>query len=185
MNARGEAQGQALGRGRDYQRMPSLHQAVMARRSADPTTVLDDFDTEHEDMRRAATPAMARWQDTVVPQPRLVRMALPVVSIPVGAIHFTPPQSASAVADAARKLEAQLLAHVREPLLKASQAMAKLTFTLSDMDVEAVAQAFDVPVDMLQGKPDEARLARRRHGHAAVCPRHGPTKGGLCRRCQR
>lgn len=24
-----------------------------------------------------------------------------------------------------------------------------------------------------------------RHGHAAICPRHGPVSGGLCRRCQR
>lgn len=24
-----------------------------------------------------------------------------------------------------------------------------------------------------------------RHGNASLCPRHGPTKGGLCRRCQR
>lgn len=25
----------------------------------------------------------------------------------------------------------------------------------------------------------------RHHGAASVCPRHGPTKGGLCRRCAR
>lgn len=28
-------------------------------------------------------------------------------------------------------------------------------------------------------------VERLRHGSASVCPRHGPTKGGLCRRCQR
>jgi hypothetical protein len=25
---------------------------------------------------------------------------------------------------------------------------------------------------------------RRRHGHAAICPRHGETRGGTCRRCR-
>lgn len=28
-------------------------------------------------------------------------------------------------------------------------------------------------------------LDRQRHGRAALCPKHGPTKGGLCRRCTR
>jgi hypothetical protein len=27
-------------------------------------------------------------------------------------------------------------------------------------------------------------LERLRHGTASVCPRHGPTRGGLCRRCR-
>jgi hypothetical protein len=34
--------------------------------------------------------------------------------------------------------------------------------------------------------PPKPKIAGpHRHGHAAVCPRHGPTKGGLCRKCQR
>ena len=28
-------------------------------------------------------------------------------------------------------------------------------------------------------------VQRKRHGRAASCPKHGPTKGGLCRRCNR
>lgn len=32
-------------------------------------------------------------------------------------------------------------------------------------------------------RPD--KVNRTRHGHAAICPRHGPTTGGLCRRCAR
>lgn len=32
---------------------------------------------------------------------------------------------------------------------------------------------------------EQARGEQRRHGHASVCPRHGPTRGGLCRRCNR
>lgn len=30
-----------------------------------------------------------------------------------------------------------------------------------------------------------APVAANKHGHASTCPRHGPTKGGLCRRCAR
>lgn len=33
--------------------------------------------------------------------------------------------------------------------------------------------------------PDPAALNRKRHGAASVCPRHGPTRGGLCRKCRR
>lgn len=32
---------------------------------------------------------------------------------------------------------------------------------------------------------DPQALARRRHGPAAVCPRHGETRGGTCLRCLR
>ena len=31
----------------------------------------------------------------------------------------------------------------------------------------------------------ESDLNRRRHGSASVCPRHGETRGGLCRKCSR
>lgn len=33
-------------------------------------------------------------------------------------------------------------------------------------------------------EPDDV-VNRRRHGNAATCPRHGETKGGLCRKCRR
>lgn len=56
---------------------------------------------------------------------------------------------------------------------------------------------FDEPVWAQPVGPvgiDEPRLRRQRHaalgdrlkhGASAVCPKHGPTKGGLCRRCSR
>lgn len=32
---------------------------------------------------------------------------------------------------------------------------------------------------------ERRRVEQRRHGVAAVCPRHGPTRGGTCMRCAR
>jgi hypothetical protein len=172
MAVKAEAQGVAVGIGRDRMAMPSIGQAVMARRAADPTTVLDDFDTEHEDMRRAARPAYERGA---------IYAAGAVVYASLPPVHYDP----RAAQDAMRKMERQLLDTIRPVMEQASKAMVEFSVALKDVDVEAVALAFDVPVEMLTGKPDDARLARRRHGHAAVCPRHGPTKGGLCRKCQR
>ena len=50
---------------------------------------------------------------------------------------------------------------------------------------------WDVP-ETPAGRPDVARAtepltaaARRRHGTAAICPRHGPTRGGTCWKCRR
>lgn len=41
-------------------------------------------------------------------------------------------------------------------------------------------------VEMLEPSPAPvADDERRRHGSASVCPRHGPTKAGLCHRCAR
>lgn len=34
-------------------------------------------------------------------------------------------------------------------------------------------------------EPTEASLEQRRHGRAALCPRHGQTKGGTCMKCAR
>lgn len=47
--------------------------------------------------------------------------------------------------------------------------------------LEAILEA----AEAMTAEPAEPDLARRRHGHAAVCPKHGPTVGGLCRRCRR
>jgi hypothetical protein len=58
-------------------------------------------------------------------------------------------------------------------------ALQEVANSVSDVDpafwtaLEDAAEAPERPVD-----PD-----RRRHGHAAICPRHGETRGGTCRRC--
>lgn len=177
MAGKAEAQGQAVGVGRDPWKSPSLGQAVMARRAADPTTVLDDFDAEHEDMRRAAEPAWGgtrmyvqrggRW----IPAGGVVSATLFVGADPhelvLGLV-----QAGGAIADALQPVAA-----------KAAGAIREVSVKLEQVDPQAVAALFGVPEHMLVDTADD--LARRRHGHAAVCPRHGPTKGGLCRRCQR
>jgi hypothetical protein len=49
-----------------------------------------------------------------------------------------------------------------------------------------VLAGFGVPNRVAFGvetEEEETRLERRRHGAASECPRHGPTRGGLCRKC--
>jgi hypothetical protein len=41
------------------------------------------------------------------------------------------------------------------------------------------------PPGMLTDDEHKGALNKRRHGSASVCPRHGATTGGLCRKCQR
>jgi hypothetical protein len=53
--------------------------------------------------------------------------------------------------------------------------------------IEAVVTAVVVgPIaDVIATLDDTPALNRKRHGRAAICPRHGPTTGGLCKRCVR
>lgn len=185
MAGKAEAQGQAVGVGRNPWSKPSLAVAVAARRAADPTSVLDDEAEAHEDLRRAAEPALGPRNAihasggivVMTPLPPQhggapMRQALPMFTLSRGGIQFA--TVVEPLTDA--------LKPVAEAFVKLGQS---ITVTLENIDVAAIALALDVPADMLTGKPDEDKLARRRHGHAAVCPRHGPTKGGLCRKCQR
>lgn len=47
------------------------------------------------------------------------------------------------------------------------------------------SQSIGVFVQTVHEAAKAVQAPKTRHGHAAVCPRHGPTKGGLCRKCQR
>lgn len=78
-------------------------------------------------------------------------------------------------------------APIIEALRPAVDVCAQLLEQLADVfnrcraDIERLLElvhVIDTPVT-------EVDVQRLRHGHAAVCPRHGPTKGGLCRRCRR
>jgi hypothetical protein len=59
--------------------------------------------------------------------------------------------------------------------------------------MEKVAAAFTAAAPTLQGIISQftptglepPSYARRRHGTAATCPRHGPTRGGTCMKCAR
>lgn len=48
---------------------------------------------------------------------------------------------------------------------------------------QLVSDLGDILNEVEQKMP--AQVERKRHGAASVCPRHGVTKGGLCRRCAR
>jgi hypothetical protein len=76
----------------------------------------------------------------------------------------------------AASLTARTLVANFEKSMAAVKAMAA-AIDLEEMRVKVAAMAEDDP------PPDV--LNSKRHGAAAVCPRHGMTKGGLCRRCQR
>lgn len=61
--------------------------------------------------------------------------------------------------------------------------------------IRRMAEAFEsagpiepwLPVEVweLAAKADPVQRARARRARPEVCPRHGPTRGGLCRRCAR
>ena len=60
------------------------------------------------------------------------------------------------------------------------------TFTAVAADVRNLATVLDAGQEEQAARRERAEwLNVRRHGAAAVCPRHGPTRGGLCRGCSR
>jgi hypothetical protein len=82
------------------------------------------------------------------------------------------------------------------------QAIAAAVYQLADFYVKTAAEIFESihrtitaalrpTFEWLRDLAAELNLAdvepleQRRHGHASMCPRHGPTTGGLCRRCAR
>jgi predicted DNA-binding protein YlxM (UPF0122 family) len=82
------------------------------------------------------------------------------------------------------------------------QAIVATMYQLADALVKPVAEIFETmqqtiaammrpTFEWLRDLAAELQLVevepleRRRHGHASMCPRHGPTTGGLCRRCAR
>lgn len=68
------------------------------------------------------------------------------------------------------------------PLLKAFLDCATEIVQFVERNAEAIAKAIAAAGDEFDKLN---RRQRTRHGHASVCPRHGPTRGGLCRRCAR
>jgi hypothetical protein len=49
--------------------------------------------------------------------------------------------------------------------------------------VQSAASSLAEFMEKASPATDPAALARRRHGRAALCPKHGPTHGGTCLRC--
>ena len=66
-----------------------------------------------------------------------------------------------------------------QPAFQAVLELANSVATASPL--EELPELKPVPLVKL---PPNDRLEQLRHGHAAVCPRHGPTRGGTCRRCR-
>lgn len=67
-----------------------------------------------------------------------------------------------------------------EAIRRLSEAMADMSLQVSLDALSQAVTAFDPAVD---DDPPEV-VNRRLHGNSAFCPRHGETKGGLCRRCR-
>lgn len=82
----------------------------------------------------------------------------------------------------------EVMQRVRSVFAETSTRIADLWFTLSDeVHFDFVTDPPDRLPDLLHGITIErppVDLAQRRHGHAALCPRHGPTRGGTCLRCR-
>lgn len=71
-------------------------------------------------------------------------------------------------------------------LAEFSAAMEKLAEQIRSVLVDVGHHFSDLQARIVKlGVLDDDETARLRHGHASTCPRHGPTKGGLCRRCSR
>jgi hypothetical protein len=73
-----------------------------------------------------------------------------------------------------------LIAWLRDVAADAVDLIRRAIEALRDFAAEALLGLAKV-FDELTGGDQEVT----RHGHAAMCPRHGPTKGGLCRKCVR
>ncbi len=78
---------------------------------------------------------------------------------------------------AAFKALGQAIDSIFSPIAKAVGDLA----AAMTADGSALAELFEA----LQALDRPAALNRTRHGSGAVCPRHGPTVGGLCRPCSR
>lgn len=77
-----------------------------------------------------------------------------------------------------------------EPFRQAMNDIAAVFTATADAVVElfnTTGTAFaDLAALVEQHQPAEVeRVQRKRHGFAATCPRHGPTKGGTCMKCAR
>lgn len=140
--------------------------AVAVRRAADPTSILDE-EPEFElggflglfaGLKFHVDPALGKGLIMMTPQggsgPPILVWA--IVDDPV-----PPPPPPSQL-----NLYAQRAIDFKRAMTDLASAF--------DSARQAVPAVFDA---------DAARLNRRRHGHAVRCPVHGPTTGGLCRRC--
>ena len=168
---------------------PKSHQfnATEMRRKtyeADPTSVLDDFD-ESADTIYVDVPFVG-----IDPGVRKVgiqayaQMHVTQVQISVGGDPWQAIRVLSATFEEAQEEFRKAMQRFSDDVERVfSPALKNLTVIISgivDQAKEKLAAIDDV------FKPVYDRdLAERRHGHAATCPRHGPTKGGFCRKCVR
>lgn len=72
-----------------------------------------------------------------------------------------------------------------QQLVDAFKPVAKAFADFGAALIKAMKPLLDLMDDITPGPTGTTPANARRHGHASTCPRHGPTKGGLCRPCVR